>query len=235
MLGMHEQGIQSVGLPPERHADRVVAEMMRELAKKRAVLWGEMQAAILDSADGNPRAQRKLEQRILRAGAMTTRLTPGKRGRYMLEIYDYTGWDAGRDEEIIIGDRIPQKPWIVCYLNVLRSKGGGRDERELKSRALLFITHHCLSRMAQRLGMRTPDDVTVATRVIWRAAVRLLREKDDIEAWLAAPRAGWRVPLIKKDGSQHDIVVLQRHDKREALVAATVMDLYEKCQSDGPT
>jgi hypothetical protein len=31
--------IQSLGAPPERHADRVVAEMMQHLAQTRARLW----------------------------------------------------------------------------------------------------------------------------------------------------------------------------------------------------
>jgi hypothetical protein len=31
--------IQSVGAPPERHADRIVAEMMRHLAQQHASLW----------------------------------------------------------------------------------------------------------------------------------------------------------------------------------------------------
>jgi hypothetical protein len=72
---MHE--IQSVGLPPERHADHVVAAMMRQLAEARKTLWETVAEAIVDSSDGSPKAQRKMEQRIRRAGAVQTE--PGER------------------------------------------------------------------------------------------------------------------------------------------------------------
>jgi hypothetical protein len=55
--------IQSLGLPPERHADRVVAEMMRELARKHVTLWDEIGAVVCTckGGAGSPKAQRKLE------------------------------------------------------------------------------------------------------------------------------------------------------------------------------
>jgi len=71
--------------------------------------------------------------------------------------------------------------------------------------------------MAQRLELRTVDDLRDAVRIIWNAAVSLMHEKG-IERWLAAPSQGWRVPLDAGDAC----VVLQRHFKRKALVAATV-------------
>ena len=43
--------IQSVGAPPERHADRVVAEMLRQLAEARARLWPARSASISSLAN----------------------------------------------------------------------------------------------------------------------------------------------------------------------------------------
>jgi len=82
----------------------------------------------------------------------------------------------------------------------------------------MFVTHHAASRAAQRLGVRTSDHLIVATRAIWNAALELMIERGSVEAWLAVPPQGWRVP-IKADAT----VVLKRHHKRTALVAATVM------------
>jgi hypothetical protein len=211
--------IQSVGLPPERHADRVVAAMMRQLAETRKTLGETIVEAIVDSSDGSPKAQRKMEQRIRRAGAVQTELTPGKRGKYTIIIYDFTGWCPSRDAEIQIGDKIPEKPWIACNIGVLRSEGAGRERVSYRTRPVLFITHHALSRAAQRIGLRTPDDLIFAVKIIWRAAFKLLAEKKDIEKWFAAPPQGWRVPM----GAGNDRVVLSRHYKRKALVATTAM------------
>src|SRR5262245_34901826 len=115
--------IQSVGLPPERHADRIVAEMIKQMAREHDQLWAEITALVSTSADGNPRAQKKLEERIRRLGAVNTRLFPGKRGCYQLQIFDDMGWDVARDTPIFIGDEIPENTQIVCTLSVLESEG----------------------------------------------------------------------------------------------------------------
>jgi hypothetical protein len=56
--------------------------MMRQLARDHSRLWDTIAEVAADSSDGSPRAQRKMQERIKRAGALTTELWPGKRGRY---------------------------------------------------------------------------------------------------------------------------------------------------------
>src|SRR5215831_9485996 len=90
-----------------------------------------------------------------------------------------------------------------------RSRARGADAA--RSGPVIFITHHVISRMAQRLELRTADDLYEAVRVIWNAATVLMKEKG-ADRWLAAPPQGWRVPL-DADGA---CVVLQRHFKRRA-------------------
>jgi hypothetical protein len=51
--------IQSVGLPPEIHADRVVAEMLKTLALQHASVTKAIDHALTVSADGSPKAQRR--------------------------------------------------------------------------------------------------------------------------------------------------------------------------------
>jgi len=211
--------IQSIGPPPERHADRVVAEMMRELARKHAWVWETIAEVVNASADGNPAAQRRMEERIKRIGVLATNLDPGKRGRYRLLIYDLTGWNQRKDREIVFDDKIPERPWIACNVIIIKSEGRGADRVTFRSKPMVLISHHAMSRTAQRLGMRTGEHMLKATHAIWTAALDVLHEKED--DWLNAPLEGWRVPMRTADNA---IVVLKKHRKRDALVAATVLD-----------
>lgn len=207
--------IQSLGPPPERHADRVVAEMMQALAKSRAHLFARILATIATSSDGSPRAQARMKVRIMKAGALSVCLEPGKRGRYAMTINDWTGWDQARDDEITAGDPIPEKPWLSCWLTLIRSEG--RSPPTLQSVPILFITHHVLSRAAQRRGARTIPDLMAVSRTLWNAAVAPLTQaqaQGDIDSWLIVPPEGRRVQL--QDGGT---VVLQKHETRDALVA----------------
>ena len=92
--------IHSVGPPPERHSNRIVAEMMKHLARQHSQLWETIEAITQDphTRDGNPRAQRKIEARVKAAGAKHRRLEPGKRGRYRLFVNDWVGWNVAVDK-----------------------------------------------------------------------------------------------------------------------------------------
>jgi hypothetical protein len=84
---------------------------------------------------------------------------------------------------------------------------------------LLFITHHALSRSAQRLDMRTAADLMADVAAIWNSAIKLFNDKG-LDTALEPPPAGWRVPLAHINPPA--VVVLKRHEKR-ALIAATVI------------
>jgi hypothetical protein len=208
-----------VGAPPERHADRVIAEMLRELAVRRAQLRPAIQDAFARSSDGSPRAQQKMATRIKQAGAVYVDLRPGKRGRYEIDIYEWMGWDPATDSEIEIGDAIPEKPWIACQITSVQSKGRGRFEE--CSWPFLFVTHHVLSRAAQRFGLRTSKGIEDTVRTIWNAAMTLL-DKIDKDAWLSPPPWGHRLQLERNDGSKA-VVVLRRHETHPALIAMTIL------------
>jgi hypothetical protein len=209
--------IQSVGPPPERHADRVVAEMLQHLSQMTADLLPNLTSAVEGSSDGSPRAQRKLEARLQRSGAIGTVLKPGKRGCYQIHFYSWTGWDPGKDAAISSDDRLPHKPWLACHVYRLHSAGRGRDEVRLLTQPMLLVSHHALSRLAQRHGAKTWRDLIGAAMEIWEAAMRLTDELG-YERSLEAPPAGWRT-RIEGGG----VVVLKRHERLEALVAATII------------
>jgi hypothetical protein len=216
-----EPMIQSRGLPPERHADRLVAEMMRHLAVTRARLSQQIAEAILSSSDGSPKAQRKMLARIQKVGAVGAFLKPGKRGQYSLGFFDWTGWDRTRNEEIKLDDSLPPKPQIVCWLNRIKSEGRGRNKTNFQPVPFLFITHHALSRAAQRLGIRTIDDLSTVIMGLSGTAMDLLLENfHDSEWWAKVPPMGLRVPLADNSSI---VVVLKKHPARKAFLAATIL------------
>jgi hypothetical protein len=120
--------IRSVGAPPEMHANRIVAEMLRYLAQEHAELWNVIHAITRDplARDGNPRAQAKLEAKVKAAGADFTHLVPGKRGKYSLRVFACTGWDPVRDRRITVDDEfMPEKPWLCYWCYEVRGVGRG--------------------------------------------------------------------------------------------------------------
>jgi hypothetical protein len=210
--------ILSAGPPPERHADRVTAEMLRELARQKASLWETLAEVMFDSKDGNPKAQRRMVERLKKAGAGHIKLEPGKRGQYKLYIYEQAGWDPTRDAEIGPEDPIPEKPWVACYITHIHSRGRGRTrDEDVQSAPALFITHHVLSRAAQRSGLRTIEHLMDTVRVIWNAAADFMNEKG-WETWMNPPPAGHKIQLAGT--TTH--VFLQPHPRLKAMVAATM-------------
>ena len=125
-----------------RHADRVIAEMMRDLAAKRERILPAIERALHESKDGAPRAQQRMAERIRKAGVLRVGLTTGKRGKYRMLIHDLVGWDPAIDEEISINDHNPHKPWLAYITTLI-------ERRKATSIVLLFVTHHALSRAAQ--------------------------------------------------------------------------------------
>jgi hypothetical protein len=213
--------INSIGPPPERHADRVVAEMMRDLARRHADVHPAIADAFKSSRDGTPKSQRKMADRIKRAGAFHVILETGKRGKYSLAIIELVGWDPARDSEIMLCDPIPEKPWIAWLCTFLKSKGNWSNDEKIVP--LLFVTHHAMSRTAQRLHMRDETQLEMVSSIIWNAAASFIGDnlKSDMKEWVASlPSKGVRVPLA--NGS-NIFVVLKKHEKWDSLIATTVI------------
>jgi hypothetical protein len=74
-----------------------------------------------------------------------------------LLLYQLVGWDPVRDDEIGPGDPMPEKPWIALFITTISGRG-----HKIKSRPVLFVTHHALSRAAQRFGLRTQAHMLTA-------------------------------------------------------------------------
>ncbi len=209
--------IHSIGAPPERHADRVVAKLLRHLSTVTAGLLPNINAVVEGSSDGSPRAQRKLEARLKQKGAIGTILKPGKRGRYEIRFFLWTGWDPARGATIELDDPIPPKPWLSCNVYTLRSAGRGLGLVQLFVDPMLFFTHHALSRLAQRHGAKTSDDLVNAVMDAWAATMELAKKEGFDRLFKPSP-AGWRV-RTETGGT----VVLKRYERFNALIATTII------------
>ena len=215
--------IKSIGPPPERHADRMVALMLQQLAEQQAQRCQMITELISGSRGGTPRAQQKLAARLEKAGALFVSLKPGKRGKFELCFRELLGWDAAQDKPLLPGEHSgpqPEKPWLVCYASQL----DGRDMRGTKVHPFVFVTHHCLSRAAQRFNARTAADLITTTELIILGANKLVTKQGLQHALDKMPPGGHHIQ-VECDlaiGSYAVTIVLERHRTRPALVALTV-------------
>jgi hypothetical protein len=160
--------IQSLGSPPEKHADRIVADMLRVIARARRKRWPAIHDALGYSSAGNPKAQRKMLARFEEAArpfCLNAHLEPGKRGHYVLTFACLEVWDV--EAKTIADDESPETAWLAVVISKITGEGNHqyREESELA----LLVTHHALSRLTQRCGARTIYDVWSATIEIARA------------------------------------------------------------------
>ena len=113
MTEVCHNAIQSIGPPPERHADRVVAEMMRDLARKRATLWKAINEAIASSTDGGPRAQRKMAERASRRNATVLMSNHSEFDNAVIKIKMLAARKAGEPHPFELGSEAVQRYFKV--------------------------------------------------------------------------------------------------------------------------
>jgi hypothetical protein len=136
-----------------------------QLERERAI------AAVLNLPDGNPTAQAKIARKLEESCwpfVLDVRLKRvGKRGRYELCLATLDGWSAALRRVIMNEGEVPAKPWLALGLHWIESRGNHRyDESHV---TMMMITHHALSRLAQRSGVRTVRDLVEAVDAIWVA------------------------------------------------------------------
>jgi hypothetical protein len=220
MSALARPEIQSIGKPPERHADRVVAIWLRHLAERNARIANAVDEITRNpyTRDGSPKAQQRLEQKVKAAGASRTILETGRRGKYRLMAFSWIGWNPILDAPIRLGDDLPDKPWVAawCY-EVL---GLGKCEMRFAAYTSLLISHHALSRCCQRWILHTfPELERVVDTIgaVGSAAIAKLAKGN--ENWHQTPPCGIRVPFP----NGKSVMVLQGLETRRAMVVATII------------
>jgi len=205
----------SVGAPPEQHADRVTAEMIEFIVRLRAAVWAKGEATLPPSAMGNPTSQARHVARLRKLnGALWPflHLTPGKRGRYTLELIEITGWDGNAHRRIDAFDDIAELPsrlWLyvehirsVCRINAASEGSGG---------GIVWLSHHALSRLCQRCNARRPRDLIVATHALVSAVCEA--ETANILPRPIINPAGHRLRVELGGGLGDCVAVFQRHER----------------------
>ena len=213
---MTQPTIQSIGPPPERHAQRLAAEMTRWLISEQHTREAEWRHAIRHRNDGNPKAQQKLVDRLAKIGGpnlFSLTLTPGKRRKYELVIHRWVGWSHA--DVLVEGDEIPERPWIACLLQRVISTYAKTDVEEYVT---ALIGHHAIARLAERCGARTPADILTHARKLSNATLRAMGGENPIIPIPAnMPPGGWRIPF------SHGVAVLILDDETGLPVIATVL------------
>jgi hypothetical protein len=204
--------ITSIGPPPERHADRIVSEVLRTFAAQHQIIQNGVFDVLRQRNDGNPKSQERMCRRLRDAGAHGISLTPGKRGRYDLKFFSWGG--ATEDGAILPGDPIPETPWLCCSLIRIASHGGNNVDVDVAP--VLYISHHFLSRVTQRCGVRTSDELIRTCWDTWEATTDLIIEIAG--DWKEPPPAGWKVPVAGLGQ-----VILRSYEGQKTLVATTVL------------
>jgi hypothetical protein len=218
--------ISSIGLPPEQHADRVVSEMMRYIIKQHVDILDPISEVLVGGfRAGGPRAQTRLAERIRKAGAKNVTVKTGKKGQYSLYFSCLDGFDPARNALIEVGDPIPEKPWLVYSLGNLRNPGHNQVPK-ITYTAMIFITHHVLSRAAQRLGLRTVTEMEMTSVAFFGAGLGIIKELG-FEGLDNLPNTGQRVEIpIDKNAEDPEnakvTMIYKKHPTRKALVMTTV-------------
>ena len=209
--------IHAVGEVPERHADRVVAEMLRwivaERQRRKVALYGILNL----TPDSNPQAQQKLADKLRRLGGeffpAVALMKSGKRGRYEIRIMALDGWNRDTQELIFNANKIPERPQLAASIIVV--KGLGNHQYGVKTVIKLIVSHHSLSRLVQRSQNRTVDDLLAAVTSLFMAYAEAGFQIDGNESRLRFPTNGGDV-----------IARLERHwDDSGKVIAATITEI----------
>jgi hypothetical protein len=155
--------IQSIGPPADQHAERIMAQMARWIATEGLKL---VDGALIVKAcrinDATPQGQERVAQTFAKAlGPLCLGIAfvqTGKRGKYLIALLMLN----------VLGP-YTEKPLIEVYFKCFQSFGHQR--REHFEGSGFSVSHHALSRMAQRLEVRTMEDPVAVLR------------KLSVEAW----------------------------------------------------
>lgn len=221
-MSMIPPTIQSSGPPPDRHAERVVDEMLRYLHQARPRLSVAAEALLDNRRMGTPEGQRRVVARLRKAMgplALDLRLKPAKRGKYSMLLVDWTIWDPIRDREVDYDKPPPPTAWLAAVVSLYT---GANYIPKVRSGERLLLSRHSIVRLAQRADVRTVEDLIEALRGLWAAAYLLIQLKPS-GSWLKPPDGAWLVPS-SFDGSGPVAVFEPDSSGAPRLVVKTILD-----------
>jgi hypothetical protein len=195
---MNAPVIQSLGAPPDRHAERIVDEMLTWLHTRQREIWPRAKGSLRTQQMGNPTGQARAVERMRKAMGdlvLELKLNPGKRGRYELYMVNWVVVDTLRNK---IADLMEPPPALSALALTLAMSDRAQEWR---SSVPLIVTRHAIIRLAQRAEMRTVEDLYKALRMLWWALYDLVIKdvasgrSPDNATWCEPPDCGWRLRL----------------------------------------
>jgi len=222
---------------PDKHAERIVWEMVRFLHAGMEQRWSLARGALNTSQMGNPVGQMRAVRRFAEMVgdfALRVRLTPAKRGRYQLMVVSWSAFDPTKKKTIAPGEPLPPNAQLAILVSHCEGKNHNPSWFVC---APLVISRHAMVRLATRRNVRTTRDLLLAVRELWDAAEKVMTKMmlDGVTAhpdmtptdaantygddWFAAlPAAGLRLPL--RGGG---IAVLGAHEIGRTLIIKTIL------------
>ena len=168
--------IQSVGPPPNRHAERIVDEMLVWMHGQQREIWNRSKRSLHRRQMGNPTGQERAIARFREAigdMALDIRLRTGKRGRFRLAMAAWVVWNSRKEDMAHPHDPPPDNSALAVAFSTC-----GRDH-QWNSGVPLIVTRHAMVRMAERAGMRTVSDLVSAMGSVWRAYYNIIAREVD--------------------------------------------------------
>jgi hypothetical protein len=186
--------IQSLGVPPDLHAERIVREMLAWAHDERARLNERAQGVINVDQMGSPTGQWRTCERLRKAAGkslLDVRLFRAKRGKGMILTTDWSIWDPSAQTLVEDDRRMPETAWLAAVVNTITAVNHRFD---CNSATVLLLTHHACVRLCQRCGVRDVDGLLGALQALWREVFALMESHPD-QGWLKPPGGIWRVPV----------------------------------------
>ena len=160
--------------PPDRHAERVVWEMLQYLHAGQAERWRKAHGALNSAQMGSVVGQQRAVARFAKTVgdfALRVELSPAKRGRYHLRVISWMPFDPVANDVVMPGDPLPP----TAQLAVTISYSTGKNHKPIWDTGIpLLISRHAMQRLATRSSVRTVNDLLLAVRECWDAAEGVL-------------------------------------------------------------
>jgi hypothetical protein len=114
---------------------------------------------------------------------------------------------------------MPTKPWLSIVATSVTGQGPHRQP-EVKHGVLLLISHHVLSRLAQRCGARDAADLVLAAEGLFDSFSAI----EDFDPTTVP--AGYRLPFTLSRREGGGIAVLSPYERRGTYTAVvtTILD-----------
>lgn len=218
--------INSVGPPPDKHAERIVGEMLRYMHLQRTLMHTKHGNSLIDVRTmGAPAGQMKTVEKMRKAIGpllLDISLLRAKRGKFILMATEWILWDAKAQQPIPSGATLPPGP---LWLAVTSSTYTGTNYIPKVTTGLaLVISKHTLERFCQRAGVVTVGDMILAVRKLWYAVDHLMsRFEPKSSDWLRPPDGAWLLAMDFKDTPV--AVVAPDKEFGDVLVVKTILDL----------